>query len=81
MKNVSRFCRRHDAVPIGHDLAEAREQAVGFGRFAGEQRDLLRIFAHPHQIEAEVGLVALLVEVELDQRPADPMRERGAYIA
>ena len=39
---------------------------------AVEQRDLLGVLAHAHEIEAEVGLVALLLEVERDQRPADP---------
>src|SRR5262249_60579910 len=47
-------------------------------RLTGEQRDLLRILAHPYEIEAEVGLVALLVEIELYQRPPDAMRRRRA---
>jgi hypothetical protein len=65
-------------VPIGHHPAEACEQTIRFGRLTGEQCDLLRILAHPYQIEAEVGLVALLIEIELYQWPADPMRERRA---
>ena len=56
------------SMPVGDHAAEAVEQPSVLGGLAVEQRDLLRILAHPHQIEAEVGLVALLVEIEL--RPA-----------
>ena len=45
---------------------------------AVEQRDLLGVLAHAHQIEAEIGFVALLLEIERDQRPADQMGERGS---
>jgi hypothetical protein len=65
-------------MPIGHHPAEAGEQAVGLGLLAGEQRDLLRVLPDPHQVEAEIGLVALLVEVELDQGPADQVSARRA---
>jgi hypothetical protein len=36
-----------------------------------QQRDLFGVFARPHQIEAKIGLIALLLEIEIDQRPAD----------
>ena len=41
---------------------------LALGALAVEQRDLLGVFAHAHQVEAEVGLVALLLEIEIDQR-------------
>ena len=69
---------RHDRHPVGDDIAEAQQQAVMLRLLAVEQGDLLGILAHPHQIEAEVGLVALLLEIQRDQRAADQMRERGA---
>ena len=65
-------------MPIGDDVPEAREQAGRFGLFAGEQRNLLRILPRPHEVVAKIGLIALLVEIEGDQRPTDEMRERGA---
>ena len=37
-------------------------------RLAFEQRDLFGILAHAHEIEAEVRFVALLLEIEPDQR-------------
>ena len=43
-----------------------------------EQRDLLGVLPHAHEIEAEVGLEPLLAEIERDQRPADEMRQRGS---
>src|SRR5436305_1906353 len=46
------------------------------GRVAVEQRDLLGIFARAHEIEAEIGLIALLIEVERCQRAADHMGQQ-----
>ena len=37
-----------------------------------EQGDLLGIFTHAHEIEAEVRLIALLLEIERDQRAGRP---------
>ncbi len=70
---------RHDREPIGDHVAEAVHQAPLLGRLAVEQRDLLGILAHAHEVEAEVRLVALLIEVEPDQRPPDQMRDHGAH--
>ena len=47
------------------------------GRFALHQCDLLGIFPHPHQIEAEICFTLLLLEVEIDQRRADPLGQHG----
>ena len=33
-----------------------------------QQRYLFGVFAHPHQVEAKIGLEALLAEIEIDQR-------------
>ena len=69
---------RHDRQPVGDHVAEAHQQPVAFGALAVEQGDLLGVLAHAHQVEAEIGFVALLLEIERDQRPADQMGERGA---
>ena len=78
MKNVSRLVR----VMISDQFATTRPKRSTrrsrLGAFAVQQRDLFGILAHPHEIESEVGLVALLVEIESDQRPADQMGETGA---
>ena len=68
MKNVSFLVRRHDQQPVADHAAEAIEQAMGLRRFAVEQRDLLGVLAHAHEIEAEVGLEALLLKIEPNQR-------------
>ncbi len=61
----------HDQQEIADDATEAIEQPLALGGLASEQRDLLGILPHAHQVEAEVGLEPLLAEIERDQRPAD----------
>ena len=68
----------HDGVPVADHEAEATEETAAFGALALEQRDLLGILADADEVEAEVGLIALLLEIEIDQRRADPVRQRGA---
>ena len=68
----------HDGVPVVDDAAEALRQPAPFGALALQQRDLFGVFAHPHEVEAEIGLIALLLEIEVDQRRADPLRQRGS---
>ena len=68
----------HDVVPVADDAAEPIKQASALGALAVEQRDLFGVFADPYQAEAEVGLQLLLLEVEVDERRADPLRQRGA---
>ena len=58
--------------------AEAVEQPLFLGRLAGKQRHFLGVLAQAHEREAEVGFIALLVEIELDQRLADEMGHPGA---
>ena len=70
---------RHDLEPVADHAAEAVHQPAASRRASPlQQRDLLGILAHAHQVEAEIRLVALLVEVERDQRPADQMGEQRA---
>ena len=45
--------------------------------FAAVQRHAFAVLAQPHQREAVVRLEALLVEVQPDQRPADPLSVGG----
>ena len=68
----------HDGDPVDDDQPEAAEVTLALGGFAVQRRDLLGILAGAHQIEAKIGLVALLLEVERNKPPADQMGERGA---
>ena len=68
----------HDAVPVGDDAAEAAHQPLALGGLALHQRDLLGVLARAHQVETEIRLALLLLEVEIDQRRADPLRQHGA---
>ena len=68
----------HDPQPVADDGREALAEALAFGGFAPQQRDLLGVLAHAHEVEAEVGLIALLEEIQRDQRPADEMGEQRA---
>src|SRR5205814_3019232 len=70
------FGPAHDAVPVLHDVIETLPQPLALSALALQQRDLLGVFPRPHQVEAEVGLEALLLKVELDQWRADPLRQR-----
>ncbi len=44
-----------------------RDSRRSFSAGSPEQSNLLGVFAHPHQAEAEIGFVALLLEVQRDQ--------------
>src|SRR5262249_62408389 len=68
----------HDAVPVSHHVGEPVAQAPLLGLFAREQCDLLGILPEADEREAEIGLVALLIEIELDQGTADEMRYPSA---
>ncbi len=58
--------------------AKRASSRLVLGLLAREQRDLLGVLAHANEVEAEIGFIALLVEIELDQRPADEVGEQGA---
>ena len=68
---MSFFCRGMISSQLLTTLWKRSSSAAGFGLLAVEQRDLFGIFARAHEIEAEIGFVALLAEIELGQRPAD----------
>ena len=68
----------HDGEPVLDHASEANQQAFALGFIAAQQRDLLGVFPHPHQVEAKIRLVLLLPEIDPDQRPADQMGQDGA---
>jgi len=49
------------------DAAEALRKSLPFNALASQQRDLFGILAYPHEVEAEVGLKALLLKIKIDQ--------------
>ena len=68
----------HDAEPVAHHVLEALAEIGELERLALVERDAFAVLAQAHERIAVVGLVALLVEVEADQRAADAVREQAA---
>ena len=68
----------HELPPVADHRGEALAQAAELLALAAVQRHALAVLAQAHQRKAEIGLEALLVEVEADQRPADEVGEDGA---
>ena len=66
------------AVQLRTRSPEALAQLRALDRLAAHQRDRLGMVGDSRDGEAEIGLIALLLEVERDQRPADQMREQRA---
>ena len=66
------------AIQLDTTFAKRNKQAIALGALTIEQGDLLGVFAHTHQIEAKVGLISLLLEIQRDQGAADEMRESGS---
>ena len=66
----------HDHIPIPDDPAETLGKPLPFGALSLQQRNLFGVFAHPNQVESKIGFEALLLEIEVDQRRADPLGER-----
>ena len=58
--------------------AEPPADLGALDRFGRQQRDLLGVIGHARGGEAEVGLAALLLEIQVDQPPADQMRDQRA---
>jgi hypothetical protein len=52
---------------------------LAFCRLAAQRRDLLGVLARSHQIETEIGLEALLLKIERNERFPDEVGKRGAY--
>ena len=59
-------------------MLEALAEVGVLERFAAVERDPFTVLAQAHQRIAVIGLVALLVEVQADERLADGVREPGA---
>ncbi len=72
------FATLDDPPPIRDDLREAALEGVELTRLAAVKGDVLRILAQPDQAETKVGFVTLLIEIEPDQRMADPPRQHRA---
>lgn len=60
---------------------EAQLELAVFDLFAAVERNGLAVFANPHQMVPEVGFVALLLEVQADQRAPDEVRDHGTGCA
>jgi hypothetical protein len=60
-----------DLEKINDDRAKPRRERDFFCWLAGEQRDLLGIFAQSRERKAEIGFIALLLEREADERAPD----------
>lgn len=69
---------QHQRGPVVNQHREPSRQFCALDRLAGHERHRFCIVGHPRDGEAEIGLVALLVEVEPDQRPADAMGDQRA---
>ena len=68
----------NQASPILHQRAEPPAQLLAFDGLALHQRDRLGIVGHARHRKPEVGFVALLLEIERDERTADEVRDQRA---
>ena len=69
-------CDNGEEIP--DHIAEAVHQEAAFLLFATQQGHLLGVFPETREREAEIGLVALLLEIETDQTTTNHMRDEGA---
>ncbi len=69
----------HDAPPVAPHIGKAVAVSGQFALLAVVERNAFVVFAGTRQTEAEIRLVALLVEVEPNQRLAHPMRQHAAH--
>src|SRR5207248_6076592 len=60
-----------DVPPVQHAMREAVLEDAVFAALAAVERDALGMLAQAHEAEAEIGLVALLVEQQVHERVAD----------
>src|SRR5260221_13396500 len=68
----------HDAPPVVDHVLEALAEAAELERLSSVERDALAVLAQAHQRVPIIGFVALLVEIEPDERLADLVREPAA---
>src|SRR4030095_7914488 len=69
----------HDLPPVVHHRCKTGTEAAQFIFLAVIERHALAVLAEAHEVEAEVRLVFLLVEVERNERLADPVGEPSPY--
>src|SRR5205823_11587204 len=67
-----------DVPPIRDDMSETLVEDGALPLLSAVKGDAFGIFTQAHQAEAEIGLVALLVERQPHQRAADPACHEGA---
>ena len=68
----------HDAPPVADHLLESFAKAAELVRLAAVEGHPLGVLAEADEAEPEVGFVPLPIEVQPDERAADPVREPGA---
>ena len=68
----------HDAPPVAHHRLEPFAKAAELVRLAAVQGHSLGVLAEADEAEPEVGFVPLPIEVQPDERTADPVGEPGA---
>jgi len=64
---------------VAQHVAETQVELAALDLLAMVERDGFAVLAHAHQVVPEVGLEALLPEVQPDQRTADEMGDHGAH--
>src|SRR4029077_19725003 len=65
----------HDGPPVRKYLREAIAQPAHFVLFSVIEGDPFHVFPEADEIEAKIGFVALLIEVESDKRFANLVSE------
>ncbi len=69
---------QHDSASSFQKTRPKRSQKTReLALLAAVEGDAFGVLAQPHQAEAQIGLEALLVEIQRDQRPAEPDGEPG----
>ena len=65
----------HDRRPIFLNQGEATHQPLALGGLALEEGNLFGVLANAQKVRAQVGLAALLLDIEADQWLANPMHD------
>ena len=68
----------HDAPPVAHHMLEPFAKSAKLVRLAAVQGHSLGVLAKADEAEAVVGFVPLPIEVQPDERAAEPVGEPGA---
>ena len=71
-EEAENFLALHQCIEVIDHLQEALAQIATFFRGPLIQRDRFGIFAHTYQRKTEIRFIALLVEVQPNQRATDP---------